>query len=445
MKRLLVVTPHFPPINAADMHRMRQSLSYYREFGWEPTVLTVHPDCVDGYLDESLLQTVPPEVPVLRAGALSISWTRLLGIRAIGLRALLTMARAGSRFLRGQGADLVLISTTAFPLMTLGAYWKRRHGVPYVLDIQDPWYTGAIARAGKYPLLSKAWLMRRLHSLLEPLALSHADGIMAVAPAYVPALRSRYPQLRESCCETIPFGLSALDYQYAKQVPPLTVPRLHRDRDQMVTGIFAGVSNPEMHPVVELLFRAMRHGLSAGIPEFSRLRLYFAGTNYATGDRIQKRVEPVAEYCGVADRVTEQPERLPYLATLSTLQSADFLLILGTTDFRYMPSKLYPYAMTHRPIFALCHERSPLVAAYRQLYGVSPVSFNSEEIRNAEALAPRVAQQFAAFLGRLPQGFPLDEDQLSKFSARALTQVQCNLFDKVLQAATGRDHTDHMA
>ena len=36
MRRVLIVSPSFPPISAADLHRVRMSLPYYREFGWEP-------------------------------------------------------------------------------------------------------------------------------------------------------------------------------------------------------------------------------------------------------------------------------------------------------------------------------------------------------------------------------------------------------------------------
>jgi hypothetical protein len=35
MKRVLVVTPRFPPVNAPDHQRARLMLPFLREFGWE--------------------------------------------------------------------------------------------------------------------------------------------------------------------------------------------------------------------------------------------------------------------------------------------------------------------------------------------------------------------------------------------------------------------------
>ena len=55
MKKLLIVSPHFPPINAPDMQRIRMSLPYYRKCGWDPVVLTVDDDLQDGVREPGLV------------------------------------------------------------------------------------------------------------------------------------------------------------------------------------------------------------------------------------------------------------------------------------------------------------------------------------------------------------------------------------------------------
>ena len=45
------MAPRFAPSNAADGHRVRQSLPYYRENGWEPVVLAVRPEEVEAPVD----------------------------------------------------------------------------------------------------------------------------------------------------------------------------------------------------------------------------------------------------------------------------------------------------------------------------------------------------------------------------------------------------------
>lgn len=40
MKRVLIISPHFPPINAPDMQRVRMSLPYYKDMGWGVPIVT---------------------------------------------------------------------------------------------------------------------------------------------------------------------------------------------------------------------------------------------------------------------------------------------------------------------------------------------------------------------------------------------------------------------
>ncbi len=87
MKNLLIVSPHFPPINAADHQRVRMALPWLREFGWEATVLAVEPEYVEGVRDECLVKTLPADIRVVRTGALSAKWTRWFGVGSLAYRA----------------------------------------------------------------------------------------------------------------------------------------------------------------------------------------------------------------------------------------------------------------------------------------------------------------------------------------------------------------------
>jgi len=138
MKRVLIVSPHFPPINSADMHRVRVSLPHFESLGWKPFVLTVDPEYQEMPLEPRLVDTLPRETAVIRTRALPARWTRRLGIGNVGLRAFVHLYRAGATLITKEAIDLIYFSTTVFPVMALGRLWKRRFGVPYVLDMQ--WY-----------------------------------------------------------------------------------------------------------------------------------------------------------------------------------------------------------------------------------------------------------------------------------------------------------------
>src|SRR5436309_14462133 len=163
--RVLILSPHFPPVNAPDMQRVRMSLPHFAEFGWEPYVLAVAPTG-DETLDPLLVKTVPSDIKVERVRAIPAAISKRIGIGNLALRALPSLYHAGSRLLAGGKFDLVYFSTTMFFAMPLGRIWHGRFGVPYVLDIQDPWLSDYYSEHPDSSPPPKYAVARRLHAIL---------------------------------------------------------------------------------------------------------------------------------------------------------------------------------------------------------------------------------------------------------------------------------------
>ena len=138
MRQLLIVSPNFPPVSAPDMQRVRMSLPHFEKFGWTPHVLAVG-GTEERLVEPDLLRSVPANVSVGYTSALPLRLTRPIGIGNPALRAFLHLYRAGARLIRERGVEMVYFSTTMFPAMALGRIWKATTGVPYVVDMQDPW------------------------------------------------------------------------------------------------------------------------------------------------------------------------------------------------------------------------------------------------------------------------------------------------------------------
>jgi len=94
VRRVLMISPHFPPDSSAGTHRVRLLAPHMAAHGWEPTVLTVDPRDYEGRLDEQLAASVPDSVRVVRARAWDAARTRRLGIGDLGLRAYTGLKRA---------------------------------------------------------------------------------------------------------------------------------------------------------------------------------------------------------------------------------------------------------------------------------------------------------------------------------------------------------------
>src|SRR5689334_1821209 len=116
-RKVLIVSPHFPPINAPDHQRIRMSLTFFRGYGWEPYVLTVRSECVEGIQDILLEKAIPSGLKITRTDALSVQQTRKIGLGSLGLRCLPYMRAAGSRIIAKEKIDLVYFSTTMFSVM----------------------------------------------------------------------------------------------------------------------------------------------------------------------------------------------------------------------------------------------------------------------------------------------------------------------------------------
>lgn len=433
MKRVLIVSPSFPPVNAADMHRVRQTLPYLREFGWEATVLAVDPDLVEVDQDPLLVETLPADADVRHVSALDYRWTRLVGLGSLGLRSLLAYRREGDRLLATGDYDLVYFSTTMFPVMVLGPYWKRRHGVPYVLDIQDPWYTEYYNHVPKEQRPPKHWFSYRLNKYTEPIAMRAADAIISVSDAYCETLQQRYERVTPDHCTTIPFGGPALDIETLDRVDvenPFFSPN-----DRRVRAVYVGRGGSDMELAARGFFRALQRGLAEHPGLFDEVHLLFVGTSYAKGGA--PSLAPLARDYGVDGRVQEFPDRVPYFSALRMLRDADLLLIPGSDSPGYTASKLYPYILSGRPILAAFQENSSVVDVIRDTGAGAVATFVNGAVTPAavDALAAQLVPAWVALLREGSDWRGTDWAAFEPYTARTMTRRQVEVFDDVLAHA----------
>ncbi|MFT3782023.1 MAG: glycosyltransferase [Nibricoccus sp.] len=430
MKRLLIVSPVFPPLNSPDMQRVRMSLPYYRENGWEPIVLTVAPDLQDTARDDELTATVPNDIAVHRCGALPLGLSRKFGLGNLGLRAWWHLLFAGGRLLCREKTELVLLSNTQFLTFLLGRIWRKWYGVPYVIDLQDPWRTTYYEQPGsrKPPGGWKYTFARLQARLFEPWAFRKMSGFISVSPKYITDLEARYPWFSRIPSATIPFGASELDLAHAlAKAAPSSPPK------NAVRLVYTGAAGPITPDAANLLFQAFSKFKAAHPQHASRLRFEFHGTSYAPVAVACPAVSDYAEKHGVADHVCENPARIGHLDALRLQANADGLLLLGSIDPAYSPSKLYNYFLAQRPMLGLAAKGSVLEALLTELSCSFLVTFNG---RGAEDEAIDSLQRFFSdAVAGFPRGSQPARNETvfrEKYLARRLTSAQCALFERAL-------------
>jgi len=434
MKRVLIVSPHFPPINAPDLQRVRMSLPYYRSCGWDPVVLCVEDKEIDGVREPELTETIPREIKIVRCPALPLRWMRLLGVRNIGLRCWLHFLFAGARLIRREQIDLVFFSNTQFVTFTLGRVWRAWLGTPYVFDLQDPWRTNYYERAGsrRPPGGWKYKFARLMAWLLEGWSFRHVAAVMSVSPSYLNDLRERYVTFSTVPTAVIGFGATRTDIVIARS---LSTPSVRYERlGGEIHFLYTGASGPVMPHSLSVLFDGLRLYREKHPDRARRLRFHFFGTSYVAPGQGRDSVMPVAERCGVADHVDEIPHRLGHLECLRLQLEADVLLLPGSSDLAYSPSKIYPYFLADRPILAIVFHDSVLERLVHELscaFTVAMTEHGPKEKAHA-ALEDFFDLALAAFPpGSLPAKNQHYFDE--HFLAENLTRVQARLFERALE------------
>ncbi|MBI5771154.1 MAG: glycosyltransferase [Verrucomicrobia bacterium] len=436
-RKLLIISPHFPPVNAPDMHRARLSLPCYRAHGWEPIVLCVGDAWQNATREPELDATVPPDVRVVRVPALPVAWTRLVGVRNLGLRCWLHFLRHGSRLITRERIDLVFFTNTQFFTFTLGRIWRRLHGTPYVFDMQDPWRTDYYERPGtrKPPGGWKYQFARLIAWLAEGWSFRRVSGIMSVSPGYLADLRARYGVLATTPAAVIGFGASRGDLEQSKKLPapahryPRAAGELH--------FVYTGAAGPVTPHAITVLFDGLRRYRERSPERARRLRFHFLGTSYVAPGCGQNSVLPFAEACGVADQVAEIPHRLGHLECLRLQAEADALLLPGSSDPAYSPSKIYPYYLSGRPILGLVFKASVMEQLLDELGCAYMVRFHADEPKDAAHEA--LARFFDAACAGFPSGIlPRRNDARfdSTYLAESLTARQSDLFARALNHRT---------
>jgi len=434
MKRVLIISPNFPPINAADMHRVRQSLPYFSELGWEPVVLTVDEKYVEAYsTDPLLLYTIPAGIEIHKVAAWDVSRTRKFGLGALGMRSYTHLKRKGNELLKGRHFDLVYFSTTAFHVMALGPYWNKRFGVPFILDIQDPWRNDFYLDKPASERPPKFFIAYNIDKYLEARTVPRTAGIISVSQGYCDTFMQRYPSIQSHQCRVIPFGAAARDMDIMRQ---------HISRSSIVTFspdkiniVYIGRGGHDMRFALDIIFTAFVKGRQTDPDLFSRIHFWFIGTSYAVAGTGRQTIVQVAKDHGVEENVTEIPDRIPYFDTLSLLQQADILLVPGSTDTNYTASKIYPYILARKPLLAVFHRKSSVLKVLEDTEYGSTVIFDDPK-DGADKYAADCLSQLNKLLAQRGQTIDFNMQGFEQYTAKSMTEKQVNFFNQVLIRST---------
>ncbi|ACU06095.1 hypothetical protein Phep_3904 [Pedobacter heparinus DSM 2366] len=399
------------------------SLPYFEQFGWEAEIVTVDPKYSDLQKDDLLMQGIPEGLQIHYIQAFDKKLTSPFGLGSLALRSLWFYFRGINKILKSQRFDLIYFSTTQFPVCILGAYWKKRVNIPYVIDMQDPWHSDYYQDKPKAQRPAKYWFSYRLNKYLEPIAMKHVGGLISVADDYIQTLKNRYPQINKIPSSVITFGAFEKDFEIAESNQLSFKPLLHSNK---INIVYVGRGGLDMHTAIKPVFEALYRGLQTKPEVFKKLQFSFIGTSYAPAGQGKATVLPLARKYQVEEQVTEITERISFYHTLNTLQQADALFIPGSDDPQYTASKIYPYLLVKKPLLAVFHRNSSVVEI------VNKCIVNARLIRFPDK---NMTDELYSVLTNWANNIftsPELTKAIKEYSAENMTKKQTELFNKVI-------------
>jgi len=415
----------------ADMHRVRMLAWEMPRLGWMVEVLTpraseVRQDIVEKDSDAFF----PEDIKAHEVGSFCRKAFEAIGSHTHAWRTLWPMYRRGCSLLASGRFDLVYFSTTTFVFFALGSRWLTRFGVPYVLDFHDPWVKEQKANE-RGPTGWKRRIAQSLSEELECSAVVNAAGLVAVSPKYIESLSRRYARYHPAWLApernvVIPFGTLPEDLVEARRL----LPKVAVTERAEIAIHYVGAGGSIMARSFSLICRAVASLRAENSPLVNRVRIRLFGTTYGWKAGETKFLESVAHNAGVGDLIEEQPERVSYRRSLELLLQSNGVLILGVDDEGYMPSKLFSYALSGKPLLACLRRESPAYAKFQRTPGLGHALWFGAQDEMADADAGR---KMETFLKESASRQILDRRQiLEPHLASAMARRHVELFEACL-------------
>lgn len=422
MKKILIISPHYPPSNLAAVHRSRLFAQHLPAFGWEPVILTVHEDHYEEELDRNLQRLLPAGQRIEKVAAFNVSKPRLIG--DIGLRAFFQLRKRALELVRQEQIAFVYIPIPSFYVSLIGPYLHRKTGVKYGIDYIDPWVH---VFPGSDKLFSRHWFSTKLAKWLEPKAVKQASLITGVAEGYYKGVQERNPHLLSSCVfGAMPYGGEAADH---KGLQFLDIKPYLFHKNGKFQFVYAGAMLPKAYEPLRAIFKAIGEHASV----FGEVEFHFIGTGKSPNDPEGYNIRPHAEAFGLWQTVVfEYPKRIPYLDVLVHLGAADAVFILGSTEPHYTPSKTYQAVLSEKPTLAVLHSASTAVAVLQESKAGVVLGFDgAEAVGRISENWMTCWERFVAFHSRF-NAAAVEQNVFEQYSAKAVTKQLHELLVKLI-------------
>ncbi|MEP7144202.1 MAG: hypothetical protein ABI707_15065 [Ferruginibacter sp.] len=423
IKKILIISPHFPPSNLAAVHRSRLFAQHLPSFGWEPIILTVHENYYEEALDHNLEKLLPADLRIEKVKAFSITKPRLIG--DIGLRAFFQLHKRAKQLIQSEKIDFLYIPIPSFYCALLGRWLNKSNGIKYGIDYIDPWVHHF---PGSKKIFSRHWFSTKIAGLLEPVAVKKASLVTGVAEGYYKGVLERNSHLQKKIISgAMPYGGEEKDHQFVEQLS--LKPYLFQKKQGIIQFVYAGAMLPKAYLPLEKIFA----GLQKQHELCKKIEFHFIGTGRLANNSDSYTIKDLAEkYQLWQTTVYEYPPRIPYLDVLVHLSHASAIFIIGSTEPHYTPSKTYQAVLSAKPILAVLHNQSTAVEVITASNAGMVLAFEGEAgLQKIEDNFTGILTKFIDWV-KLFDPADVNKEIFEKYSAKNITHTLSELINEAV-------------
>lgn len=364
MKKVLIITYHWPPMGGGGVQRWLKMSKYLRNYGWEPIIFTVSDAEISNY-DESLLSEVPEGVETIRVPIWEPFglYKKLTGKKkdekvqpgfldeGSGNKALINLAywirgnvfipdakrfwirpasKALTQYLKENHVDAIVSTGPPHSTHIIALNAKRKTNVPWLADFRDPW-----TFVDYYDKLKLSRGADRRHHKLERQVINSADQSVTVTWSWA---RDFNKMKFDKKMEVVTNGYDPADFANSKG-----------ELDKEFTITHVGSMNADRNP--HSLWKALEDLLKENEELKNHLKIKLIGpVDHAVFVSLEKHnLNSCLEYI----------KGVPHQEVIGHLQSSQILLLpLNDTPNidGVVPGKLYEYIGAKRPILCIGKE-----------------------------------------------------------------------------------------
>jgi hypothetical protein len=424
MHKIIVIAYYFPPMGLSGVQRTLKFVKYFKNYGWEPTVITTsevgyfaHDQSLQKELDETGIRVIriegkEPNSFLARFGTLKlprefirkflnkISQTFFIPDNKLSWAR--NAVKKTLELINSENFDLIFVTGPPFSVFYEFSKFKKHFHIPFFFDYRDIWYESYFAF---YPTP----IHKMLHKKMEYKSLKAADKISVTNRVAKEKLIKTYNFLTYNDIIIISHGFDHEDFE---RIP--AQPKSKNRMSLMYSGIFMVYNTPKY------LLKAFKE-LTIERPDIAKnIELHFVGFLRKENINIIKKLK--------LQEFIFNHGYLNHDESIAKIKSADILwMMVGKRKNidSILPGKLYEYMGTAKPILGCIPEGAAKLALSEY-----PASFICEP-DNINQIKETIIKIFDLYnRNELPK---VDKEFLVKFRRDFLTEQLAKQMNNILR------------